>query len=296
MSEVSIFSESTAVQTTRREPTALGKTLAANGMNRRIQTNVNGTFRRMINGEQIGEAIRGEIDVIVIGALPSVSRVFYKAKYDPNATPTLPDCWSNLGERPEQQAANKQATSCIMCPQNVKGSGDNGGRACRYQRRVAVLVPGDTQGDIYQLNIPAKSLFGKPKGGQTTLPFEAYSKFLLANNYSPDNVVTKVAYNLNADTMELNFKAIRPITDEEFAQVVKAQEHPDCGRYSVITVAQASNVEAQPGETQAQLPAQTMPEPSADDSDDNGEPPAATPAVRQGRKTASVGTPLAQKL
>lgn len=279
MSEVSIFRNGQVANRTRREPTALGKTLTANSTMRRLQTNVNGTFKRIINGEQIGDAIRGEIDVIILAALPAVSRVFYEAKYDPNATPTVPDCWSNLGDRPEAAAANKQAASCAMCPQNVKGSGDNGGRACRYQRRLAVLVAGDPQEDIYQLNVPAKSLFGK--GVANTLPFEAYAKFLVANGESPDTVITNVAYNLNADTMELVFTPMRTLTDDEYNLVLEKQAHPDAQRYIAITVAQADGVTAQPKgaqQEQAQEPqeqAQTQTKTFTQPADEAGvdEPP-----------------------
>jgi hypothetical protein len=299
--EVSIFRNGQQMANTgRREPTALGKTLTANSTSRRIQTNVNGTFKRIINGEQIGDAIRGEIDVIIIAALPNVSRVFYEAKYDPNATPTLPDCWSNLGDKPEAAAKNKQAASCALCPQNVKGSADNGGRACRYQRRVAVLVPGDPQKDIYQLNIPAKSLFGKGVGN--THPFESYNKFLVANGESADTVVTNVAYNLNADTMELVFTPMRTLTDAEYADVVAAQANPDAQRYTIITAAQADGVTAQPAGAAQEAAPEVRQErqektfaPQADEEGVEEPPEAAAPQVQGKARKGSVETPAGQQ-
>jgi hypothetical protein len=296
MSDVSIFKNGAVATRTRREPTALGKTLTANSTMRRLQTNVNGTFKRIINGEQIGDAIRGEIDVIILSALPNVSRVFYAAKYDPNATPTLPDCWSNLGDKPEMAAAHKQAPTCAMCPQNIKGSGDNGGRACRYQRRLAVLVVGDPQRDIYQLNVPAKSLFGK--GVANTLPFEAYVKFLVANGESPDTVVTNVAYNLNADTMELVFTPMRTLDDDEYKLVLEKQTSPECERYISITAAQADGVTAQPAGAPAQA---QIAQPVASETPEAEEPPESVLPEPQVRKTVAVETPagaqsLAQSL
>ena len=71
MSNLSIFKESGAVSTaSKRELTGLAKTLAATSNMRRIATNTNGTFKRMINGEQIGNAIRGEFNCIIVDALP----------------------------------------------------------------------------------------------------------------------------------------------------------------------------------------------------------------------------------
>ena len=245
MGNLAIFKQQTAVAVSgNRELSDLAKSLASSTTSRRIQTNTNGTFKRIVNGEQIGNAIRGEINVIIVGALPKVSRIYYKEKYDPNGEPTLPNCWSNLGDKPEAAAGDKQHTNCADCPQNIKGSGDNGGKACRYQRRISVLVDGDTSGDVYQFNVPAKSLFGKGTGN--VHPFESYVKFLIANGESPDNVMTNISYDLNADSMELLFTPLRNISDEEHALVMATQSKPETKMYTMITVAQADGVKKQP--------------------------------------------------
>jgi hypothetical protein len=245
MSNVAIFKQQNAVaKTGNRELSDLAKSLATVSQSRRIQTNTNGTFKRVINGEQIGNAIRGEINVIIVGALPKVSRIYYKEKFDPNKEATLPNCWSNLGDKPEEAAKDRQHSNCADCPQNVKGSGENGGRACRYERRISVLVEGDSSGDVYQFKIPSKSLFGKGTGN--VHPFESYVKFLIANGESPDNVVTNIAYDLNADTMELLFTPLRNISDEEYELVRDAQSKPETKMYTTITVAQTDGVKKQP--------------------------------------------------
>jgi len=244
MSNVSIFKQGAVTTTGARELSDLARSLSTASQSRRIQTNTNGTFKRIVNGEQIGNAVRGEINVIILHALPKVSRTYYEAEYDPNAAPTLPDCWSNLGDKPEAAAANKQHTNCADCPQNIKGSGKQGGRACRFQRRISVLVEGDNSGDVYQFNVPAKSLFGKGTGN--VHPFESYIKYLLANGESPDNVVTNISYDLNADSMELLFTPLRNVSDEEYELVRAAQSKPETKMYTMITVAQADGVKKQP--------------------------------------------------
>jgi len=132
----------------------------------------------------------------------------------------------------------------MECPQNIKGSGDQGGKACRYQRRVAVLVEGDTSGDIYQFNIPAKSLFGKGQGN--VHPFESYRKFLAANGEDIDNVVTNVSFDANADTMQLLFTPVRNTTDDEYVMVRAAQQKPESKSYTMLTVAQVDKVTKPP--------------------------------------------------
>ena len=246
MSNVTIFkSKDAVVSTGGRELSDFAKSLSTGGTtSRRIQTNTNGTFKRIINGEQIGNAVRGEINVIILHALPKVSRIYYAEKFDPNKEATLPDCWSNLGDRPEASAGNPQNTNCADCSMNIKGSGDNGGRACRFQRRISVLLADDPSGDVYQFNVPAKSLFGKGQGN--VHPFESYVKYLLANGESPDAVVTNISFDSNADTMELLFTPLRNISDEEYAGVKAAQAKPETKRYTMITVAQTDGVKKQP--------------------------------------------------
>lgn len=264
MSNLTIFKQPGAVSTAdRRGPTALGQSLAQQNTMRRIATSTGGSFKRIVNGEQIGNAIRGEFNCIIVNALPKVSRQFYAGKYDPNAKPTLPDCWSNLGDKPEAGVPNAQAKNCTECPQNIKGSGDNGGRACRFQRRIAVLLENDPTGDIYQFNVPAKSLFGKGSGN--VHPFESYVKFLLANGENPDTVITNISYDANADGMELLFTPLRGINDDEYELVKQAQNDPEIQKYVQLTVAQTDGVTRKPEAKAIPAPA---PEPQIVRSDE----------------------------
>ena len=271
--EVSIFSQSGAVSTvSRREPSELAKALAAGSTTRRIQTNTNGTFRRLINGEQVGDAVRGSIDVIIVHALSKVSRIYYENEYDPDAKPTLPNCWSNLGDRPEFAVPDPQFTDCADCPKNIVGTGPKGrGRACRYQRRVAILLAGDMSGDVYQFNIPAKSLFGKGVGN--VHPFESYHRFLAANKESIDSVVTQISYNLNADSMELQFTPVRGLDDEEIDLVADVQAQPETKLACVLTVAARDGVTTPPT-------AQVGEEPEEGPKRRSAAPKGATPATR----------------
>lgn len=262
MSTMTIFKDG-APTSGRRGLSELAQSLATNSTFRRIQTNTNGTFKRLVGGEQIGDAVRGELNVIIVAALPKVSRVFYKEKYDPNKESTAPNCWSNLGDKPEVGASDQQASSCTECPQNILGSGDNGGRACRFQRRIAVLVEGDRSGDVYQFNVPAKSLFGKGSGN--VHPFESYVKFLIANGESPDTVVTNISYDINAESMELTFTPMRGINDAEFELVTEAQADPQTKAYTMLTVAQADGVTKKPAVAAPVKPLTRSDEPDEED-------------------------------
>ena len=243
--DVSIFTNQTGVSTERRQ-SALAQKIATSSSSStsRIQANINGTFKKMVNGEQVGNAIRGEFNAIVVGMLTNVSRIFYKEKFDPNKEATLPNCWSNNGDKPEAGASDPQHSNCADCPKNIKGSGENGGKACRYQRRVSLLLEGDESGTVYQFNIPAKSLFGKGTGN--IHPFESYVKFLVNNNMSPDLVVTNISFDSNAETMELVFSPVREVSDAEYELILAAQERPETDMYTKLTAAQADGVSKAP--------------------------------------------------
>lgn len=248
MSNLSIFKAETNVVSNRtHEVSELTKALAGAGSaptSRRI-TMAKGVFRRIVNGKEAGKVKDGFINAIIINALPKVSRQFYASAYDPDAAPTLPDCWSNLGDVPDPKAANKQASSCAGCPQNIDGSGTNGkGRACKFQRRVALLLEGDMSGDVYQMNIPAKSLFGKGVGN--THPFESYVKFLPANGESIDRVVTEIRFDENETADVLQFTAVRHLSDDEIDVVIAAQSTPESKNAVALTVAQQDGVKKLP--------------------------------------------------
>jgi hypothetical protein len=269
MTNLTIFKNPNAVAASALPPSKMGAQIASSmGGYNRIATNTNGTFKRIVNGEQVGKAIRGEFNAIILAMLEKPSRSYYASDYDPDAKGTAPDCFSNLGDKPEASASNRQAANCASCPKNIDGSGKNGkGKACRFSRKVALFLDGDESGDVYQFNIPAKSLFGKGTGN--TLPFEQYCRHLVSNGAAPDRVVTTVAYNLDAETMELNFTADRFITPEELERVTEAQENAATTRLISFDI-----VKAVAAEEPAKLAAQAEPKakkPSFLDADDEDE-------------------------
>ena len=77
MSNISIFQQKNSVAT-NREVSELSKALAGANTNtsRRI-TMAKGVFRRIVNGKEAGKVKDGFINVIIINALPKVSRQFY---------------------------------------------------------------------------------------------------------------------------------------------------------------------------------------------------------------------------
>lgn len=296
MSNITIFEEQSNLPTVRRESRRMDKMASSSsGGLRRIQLSNGRTFKRIVSGEQIGKAVPNQLDVIVVDWLTEPSRKFYAGAYDPNAKATLPDCWSNDGVVPEAGAKNKQAPSCAACPKNVKGSGSGGkGKACRYERRLAVLVAGDPSGDIYQIAIPGASLFSDNDGN--IYGFEGYKKFLMANGEALDTVVTRMIYDAEADTAKVGFKAVRHLTETEADFVDAAQDDPATEAYTKLTVAAVDGAKAGEPKKEKPLALESAPKTVASNpfgDDDEEEEQAPVKRASKAKATAEVKPELA---
>ena len=207
--------------------------------NRRISLR-GGKFRQVVNGDEMRVSKNDSMEVIIIDAA-KIARTYYSGEYDPKAT-AAPTCWSAdtnapAGEVPEDQ---RQADRCMDCPQNVKGSGAGQGRACRFSQRLAVVFP-QKMDEIYQLQLPATSIFGEAKDNK--MPMQAYAKFLQANNTPAIAIVTEMYFDEYSEVPKLFFKPVRPLTEEELEKAVEMREHQDTKRAVTMTVAQTDGVQ-----------------------------------------------------
>ena len=172
-----------------------------------------GVFRKIVGGEEVGKITSRELNVIIVNAAKGVSRIYYAGKYDPNAI-VPPTCVSNDGVHADTKDEGRQSDSCVTCPQNVAGSGNGNSRACRYTRKIAVLLEGDTTGDVYQLQLPSTSIFGKGEGN--VHPFESYIKYVAGNGRNINQIVTQISLDTDSDTPKLLFSPARHINEDEW--------------------------------------------------------------------------------
>ena len=217
----------------------------------------NGSFKLMVKGEEMGK-IKGELNAIVVNASPKVGRIFYAKQWSPDSEPTAPDCFSNDGSSPDAKATNPQSSTCNDCPQNVKGSGQGTSKACRYSRRIAVLLEQDfgtsLEGEVYQMNLASKSLFGDNVSDAFT--FENYTKYLGSNGKSIDFVVTKISFNDANDNQSVLFEPTRYINRKEYEVAGRVAALEQTKAMIVMTPAQADGV------TKLAAPKQEEPEPT----------------------------------
>mgnify|MGYP003111038303 CR=1 FL=1 len=165
------------------------------------------------------------IDVVIANAAV-VSRAFYTGDYDPKAK-RLPTCWSSDTQRPapEVPPEQRQSARCIDCYHNVRGSGSGGGRSCRFSQRLAI-VEEQALDTVYQLQVPASSIFGKA-GGRSSMPLQAYAKFLSGHGTPSLAVVTRISFDEGSPVPKLFFYPQRPLEEDELEKVRFMVDHDD---------------------------------------------------------------------
>lgn len=207
--------------------------------NRRISLR-GGKFRQVINGEEMRVSKNDSMEMVIIDAA-KIARTYYEGTYDPKAV-SAPTCWSADTNTPADDVPDdqRQADRCMDCPQNVKGSGQGQGRACRFSQRLAIAFP-QKMDEVYQLQLPATSIFGETKDNK--MPMQAYAKFLQANNTPAIAIVTEMYFDENSEVPKLFFKPVRPLTEEELEKAVEMREHQDTKRAVTMTVAQTDGVQ-----------------------------------------------------
>ena len=141
-----------------------------------------------------------DLDVIIVGANPGLSKTFYMKKWDPNAEPEAPECQSSNGIAPDPDAEQPQSDLCATCPQNAWGSAktDNGQelKACSDRKRLAVVAADDPSGPVYQLEVTPAALKG----------LNQYQRELKMRGIPAEVVKTKVSFDASASFPKLLFQ------------------------------------------------------------------------------------------
>jgi len=183
-------------------------------------------FRMMVGAQEVAQNEDRAMNVIVVKSAPAIARTYYEGSYKEGQV-SSPACWSDDGNAPSPNVESPQASLCANCPQNVKGSGQGDGRACRYSARLAVVLEGDPRGDVYGVTLPATSVFGKAEDGSKYAPLQSYVRKLAEFGYDIIKVVTEVKFDTKSPVPKLMFRAARPLNEEEWAAVQNKGESSD---------------------------------------------------------------------
>ena len=180
-------------------------------------------FVLKVNGTEISKTPTNKLEVVIVNASKHVSRTFYAKAWDPKADAAPPDCWSNDGEKPDPTVKEPQNASCIGCQQDINGSGQGNTKACRKNRRVAVALASDLDGDVYQMTLQSKSIFYdmKDPGDLEHMPFNQYAKYVGSQGYNLNTLVTEMRFDEDSTVGKLFFRPVRFLEKHEWDVAVK---------------------------------------------------------------------------
>jgi hypothetical protein len=202
-----------------------------------------GKFRMIVDGEQVAVKKGDTMNVVIVNAA-DIARTYYEGTFDPE-NPSAPTCWSADTRTPSADVPEdqRQSDTCASCPMNVKGSGQGDSRACRFSQRLAVVLEGEL-GKVYQLQMPATSIFGAASGNDMGL--QAYIKFLSAHNTPAIAVMTELRFDEDSTAPKLYFRPVRGLNEEELQEVLGARESDDAKKAIEFTVSQTDKVQDKP--------------------------------------------------
>jgi hypothetical protein len=169
--------------------------------------------RKVLTNPKDPESPATSIDVVIIKANKGTSKVFYLKGYDKDSDGQKPDCYSNDGTAPAADSTSPQAKKCATCPHNQWGSrisekGTSKGKACADAVRLAVASAGQINEPML-MRVPPASIKGLGEYGQG----------LGKRGVGYNMVVTKIGFDMEAESPKLTFRAVGLLDDEGFAEV-----------------------------------------------------------------------------
>lgn len=202
--------------------------------------------REVLRNPKDPDSAATSLDVVLLKANKGTSKVFYLKGYNPEQSEgQKPDCYSPDGIAPAADAQNKQAKKCATCPHNQWGSritekGASKGKACNDTVRMAVAAAG-LLNDPMLLRVPPASIRALGEYGQT----------LAKRGVAYNMVVTKIAFDMDAESPKLTFKPVGFLDDAAYAEV---QETVESDIVANILGASFNAVEAAPAAEDTEVP------------------------------------------
>jgi hypothetical protein len=238
-------------------------------------------FVLKVNGTEISKTPTNKLEVVIVNASKHVSRTFYAKAWDPKADAAPPDCWSNDGEKPDPSVKEPQSASCIGCQQDINGSGQGNTKACRKNRRIAVALASDLDGDVYQMTLQSKSIFYdmKDPGDLEHMPFNQYAKYVGSQGYNLNTLVTEMRFDEDSTVGKLFFRPVRFLEKHEWDVAVKQGD--SAAAKNAVTMSVAS------GDSKPKLAAPTP----AKEAPAAAEPDIAEPTKRADKKVEPKAKP-----
>ena len=127
-------------------------------------------------------------------------------------------------EHPDADVPEMQATRCMDCRHNIRGGAVGGGRSCKFSQNIAIVFPADLE-KVYQLRVPANSIFGRAKGN--LMPLQEYARFLNKHDTVCSEIYTKLYFDDDSIVPKLFFAPTKPLKVTGIDIVAGMISHPD---------------------------------------------------------------------
>lgn len=183
------------------QPSALAQALGGGiGSGESIpRISLKGARFRIKEGESETVLDSTNLDIVIVGANPRLSKTWYAKAWTPDAEPSAPDCFSLDGIRPAADSTNTQNDLCATCPHNAWGSKvtpmGQKIKACSDLKRLAVVAADDPTGPIYLLQVTPAALKG----------LNQYQRELAMRGIAPEIVKTRISFDTDASFPKLIF-------------------------------------------------------------------------------------------
>ena len=193
------------------------------------------------------------LDVVIVGANPRVSKVFYGRAYD--GENTAPDCFSTDGVKPHASVENPVCASCAGCPNNELGSkilpSGSKSKLCADQRHLAVVAAADPS-KVYSLTIPVSAMRG----------LREYFKELGNYGLTPEEVVTELGFDDEASYPRIQFKHKGYVPETKLDALERLTEH-DSVKIATRQIEPSTTLQAPKAETKLEAKEEVAKEPPA---------------------------------
>lgn len=214
-------------------------------------------WRTKFRGEEVammredGSGPKASIQVVVVKSASNLSKIYFEQGYVEGSN-AAPDCFSTNGIVPDPAANKKQARACGGCPKNAWGSrvseAGKQGKACGDSKRLAVVpaldLKNEAMGGPMLLRVPAASL----------QDMASFTNMMFQQGFNYNTYVMDISFEINDAYPKFVFKAVRPLSSEEFTTVKELADGPIAQRILVEAVDQVGHDTAVPAQATETLP------------------------------------------
>ena len=220
-------------------------------------------FRIVVNGKEESVLEENYLDVIIVGVLPHISRMYYEGEYDQSGqTKAKPTCFSEAGDAPPADLPTKQSDKCDTCQWNVKGSkvvGNVKMKACGFFQRLVVMLANDPDRRLFKLDIKSQGIFGDSHANVNKYNIRDYGKLLGNRGIDACTVVTRVSFDIESSVPKLLFTPaafVDPASFEAVKEAVIGEEVKNLLKITMATVDLSGEEDAPAQEEPVTPPAQ----------------------------------------